>query len=250
MRRLLLAFLTVGSGLLFATTAAARPARVDIAGPPYPNGAFSGEFWSADNAVSNPAGTYVDSDPITFLLNIGSGATSYNFCFAGNGYLSLAASCGSAVPTQNYVQVFTPSQNWTQMQWSTGKVDTIASAGSPTYSESEAVNAMRFTWRTVDTIAQLLLLDRGAGDFDLELNYGLFDSANAVASDSIGYYLGTNQLAISDVLGPSTYTCEFRGGVSSCGSPVPLPAPALLLASGLAGLWMQRRRRASPTSGA
>lgn len=235
------------AGVLAASSPSALAGRVNV---DFDGDAFAttGEiFLSGNTHFGTGAGT------VPFLLNFGSGAATYDYCFAANGYVSFVSTgsgCGSGgAPSGNYIAPFladlTVGNNTLS---STGLVDSTAP-----FIVAEATPAMRFIWDGTDSsgnavLAGLMLLDRGAGNFDFLYQYGndLFGLDSAPATGRQGFSLGTNVSAL--VSGPfatsTTYRFSFVDGACvGCGSTnVPEPAPLTLLA-GLIGLAFLRRRR-------
>ena len=115
-------------------------------------------------------------------------------------------------------------------------------------------DAFRVQWiqQTNFQVMQILLLDMGGGDFDLEINYGCDDRPRCDnvtpvgAGVPAGFSLGLNEIALT---GPfalnDNLTYMFRDGVLLA-NPVPAPAPLALVAIGL--LILRLRRSASSPS--
>ena len=92
---------------------------------------------------------------------------------------------------------------------------------------------MRFNWRGTDSggsllFAQLVLLDQGSGNFNIELNYGGPFATDYVTSTlgGQGLSLGTNAVALQTgaFSGLTTnYFYSMVGGVLSGGTPPPPP---------------------------
>lgn len=237
------------AGVLAVSSQSAHAGRVNV---DFDGDAFAttGEiFLSDDTHFGTGAGT------VPFQLNFGSGAATYDYCFAANGYVSFVSTgggCGSGgAPSGNYIApFFTDLTVGGNTLSSTGLVDSTAP-----FIESEATPAMRFIWDATDSsgnavLAGLMLLDRGAGNFDFLFQYGndLFGIDGAPATGSQGFSLGSNVSPL--VSGPfatsTTYRFSFVDGTCvSCGSTsVPEPATLTLLVAGLIGLAFLRRRRA------
>ena len=140
------------------------------------------------------------------------------------------------------------SVTWNYVDWARGIID----AEAP-FNESEAVKAIRFTWHGTladnsEVDAQIVLLDRrkagGAGDFDLELNYGR-GSFGYPPGAMQGIHLNGFDRDVPLAEGTAIYNLSSRAG-----SPVPAPATVGLLSAGIALLGgMALRRRAPVTNG-
>jgi hypothetical protein len=237
-------------------TAEARSIRVDLAiAPQFDN---SGELWTQDNDVDLSGDGFV-TGAIPFQLDFGGGAADYSFCFAENGFVSFfqsGGSCNSLIPPSgDYIAAFANDLAITESLWSIGSIDT----GPAPFSLDDDVPAMRFTWRGTDSggaslIAQLVLLDRGTGSFDIELNYGGPFDPDYVTSTlgGQGLSLGTNVVALTTgaFSGINTnYFFSMQSGVLSGGTTPPDPTPVdepsalLLMLAALTLLLMLTRRR-------
>jgi len=145
-----------------------------------------------------------------------------------------------------YFDSWPPYTSWDSGEWSIGMIDTQAP-----YSKSEAVDAIRFTWkgsisdgRTITT--QVVLLNRGAGDFDIELNYGLgtfdFPAGGSQLMNFMPNGPGQQLFASHGKIG-FVGAC-FRGGVGEICAPVPEPSTYALFVVGVAllgGIALRRR---------
>ncbi|HEU4631516.1 MAG TPA: PEP-CTERM sorting domain-containing protein [Gemmatimonadaceae bacterium] len=133
--------------------------------------------------------------------------------------------------------------------------------GGLVYYGTGTVNGMNAWAATWDGVAgwggptsltfQTVLIDRGAGDFTMEFNYGFlgwpaeggigFTDDGGVTGEPVVAELATDQPPIN-----SRLTCVFTDGVPSCSDLVNIPEPStvVLLGSallGLAGLAVRRR---------
>ena len=246
--------LVLGACLLGTLSQAALAARVNV---DFDGDAFAttGEiFPSSETHFGTGAGT------VPFLLNFGSGAATYDFCFAADGFVSFGTSgspcSSSSPPTGNYIAPFLSDLTvGGNTLWSTGSVDSTAP-----FVVAEATPAIRFIWDATDSsgnsiLAGLVLLDRGAGNFDLEFEYGndLFGIDGAPATGQQGLSLGTNVLPLTN--GPfataTNYLFSFKDGTctGACGTTTPPvsvgePMTSVLLGAGLLlALTSVRRRR-------
>jgi hypothetical protein len=248
---------------LAAASVDARQLRIDAApedpSAGFPNFAFSGEAWTTDTFVDLSNDGFA-TGAVSFALNLGSGAADYDFCFSENGFVSFTPTgtggCNSLIETQtNYIAPFsadlTPA-NSTATFYSVGRVDTA----SP-FDLSTTFPAMRFTWNPVTVggsdpfSTQVVLLDRGGGDFDIELNYGRFAGDTTPAGGLQGISLGATQQPFisSPFLADTNYLLSFQGGKLVGGTTppdppasVPEPAPLYLLATAVLMLPFLRRR--------
>ena len=90
---------------------------------------------------------------------------------------------------------------------------------------------------------QAILIDRGGGDFDLELNYGDIPAGIGTAR----FTLGPNLYSAGGPFSPTVdYDFSFRGGVlvDGGGGTVDEPSAAWLLLIATIG-WMATRRRSA-----
>jgi PEP-CTERM motif len=231
---------------------AQRSIRID-SGPTF--NTSNGEYWPNINIVTPPPSGFVTGQ-LPFQLNFGEGTKDYDYSFSRNGFIQLFARPSSGAgssdlpPSGNFIAPFAAfmvTGQPTSMEVGIGVVDTTAP-----YVQADATAAIRFTWKNMCVIArgcdqtfQVALLDRGAGDFDLEMNYGFFDANEPTLPDGEqGFRLGSNVLALHS--GPFTGNTSpdhyFRNGSLA---PVPEPSTyAMLIAGlGLVGMAARVRRR-------
>jgi hypothetical protein len=255
MRTLNLAIVGAGLSLCVATAAQARPAQIDFGNF---NFAGSGQAWGVDQPLGS--GTF------TFALNFGSGLVTPQFCMSNGGYVSLGADCTTSQGLNgNNIAAFTTTTTpttWENTYWTSGKVDLVGNPPGDPYSHADEVNAMRFTWvnSSLNLLAQVVVLEQdpsGAGNFWVQLNYGSqFNSEDNSTPPGIlathGFKLGSNTFsALGPFLEATNYDyCFKEGAPASCAaSTVPLPAPALLLGSGLLSLLGLARKRLFANAG-
>jgi len=224
---------------------AQRSIRVDLGDSNFDT---NGEIWSGSNEVDFTTTPSVNGT-LPFAVNFSGAAgagQAYDYTFSAFATYPAGLDIGfGGFPGGNFgfilpyfIALPTPgSVNWTSGEWSIGKIDLEAP-----YVKSEAVDAIRFTWKgqlsSGDFVAtQLVFLDRSKGnspgDFDLEFNYG---------SGKFDYPAGGSQ---SLDLGPESQhffsfgqigwvgAC-YRDGVADICAPVPEPSTLSLLAGGIA----------------
>ena len=191
--------------------AQARPVQVDFGDL---NFGATGENFDTANTLFGVGG-----GSIGFQLNFGSGAQSYDYCMSANGFLAFTASgsgCSGvgSTPTGDYVAPFlsTLTAGGNTLRGS-GLVDSTAP-----YSAADATAAYRFIWDAVDSasnqvLAEMLLLDRGAGNFDLLFAYGstLFNLDGAPATGTQVVQLGNNS---NSLVGPFASATDYAFSVS------------------------------------
>ena len=250
----IIAALGLAAAALLAGAASARTIRVDTGSTPqsYIDN-NNGQFWPDTDGAIGPGTTFEGSLP--FAIDFGTGDVQ-GFCLQQDGFVAFS-SCGSAA-------VISPlAANWE----SDPDALEIFQFGSVTYSDgqldpeppigplAQAPRAVRFHWQEVCTTTpcndlnndprysfQAILIDRGAGDFDLELNYG---GAIPAGIGTLGFVLGTNVFEFTgDVANDRSFDFRFRNGVLVDGTAaVPEPSTLLLLALGLTTMHALRRRR-------
>lgn len=202
---------------------------------------FSGESWNAITTVDYSAGGLSPTIDMPFALNFsgasGSG-TVYQVWMPPGSIYFFPPPLGS--PAAGFITPFCcqPLQI-PAGDWGIGKIDPTG----PPYDLSEAVSAIRFTWKgkldsdpTVSVLTQVVLLNRGGGDFDVELNYGLFNlefPPNGFQKFQLGGPVIDQPLTTS-----SAFNFCFRGGVNAeCAAEPPgptVPEPTTLAMAGLA----------------
>ncbi|MEJ0086698.1 MAG: PEP-CTERM sorting domain-containing protein [Pseudomonadota bacterium] len=251
----LLAILAAG---LFQT-AQARQVKVDFDGLSFDT---TGEnFAFADTSFGVGGGT------ISFQLNFGSGAQLYDYCMNANGFVAFVASgsgCGASdTPSGDYVAAFfAPLAVGGNTLRGSGLVDSSAP-----YAAGDAAAAYRFIWEASDStssavLAELLLLDRGAGNFDLLFGYGsdAFGVDGTPGGGTQVVQLGSNSNSLAGPFSSTTdYGFSFSGGTcAGCGGSggngggtgggggsvsVPEPSTLALMFGGMFMLMFSRRLR-------
>jgi hypothetical protein len=249
----LLAILTAA----VSQTALAREVRVDFGDT---NFGTSGENFTTDDTTFG-----VGVGSISFQLNLGSGAQSYDYCMSANGFVAFTAagtgcSGSSSTPAGDYVAAFlAPLALHGNTLRGFGLVDS-----SPAYSAADATSAYRFIWDATDSsnnaiLAELLLLDRGAGNFDLQFAYGnaLFNLDGAPSTGTQAIQLGGNSNSLGGPFSSATnYAFSFNGGTcAACvgsgigggGGSVSVPEPSTLalMVAAMSLLLFSRRRSVS-----
>ena len=250
----LVAILTAG----LCQTAQAREVRVDFDdlnfGTTGENFAFAGTSFG------------VGGGAINFQLDFGSGAQFYDYCMNANGYLTFIASgsgcSASSTPSGDYVAPFLSTL---AVAGNTLRGSGLVDSSAP-YSAGDATPAYRFIWDATDSasnslLAELLLLDRGAGNFDLLFAYGsTFGADGAPATGTQVIQLGNNSNSLGGPFSSATdYAFSFSGGTcAGCSGSggdgggtgggggsvsVPEPSTLALLFGGLFMLVTSRRLR-------
>lgn len=218
----------------------------------------SGEIWFGVNEVDF-ASKPLTTGTLPFALNF-SGAAGpgeyYSYQFAGYPLSAASLVIGyDGFPDDNWAAILPyfyagspPFTNWSSGDWSIGQVDTEAP-----FRKSEVADAIRFTWKGQSTdgtfiAAQVVFLDRGRGDFDIEFNYGQGPSFDFPAGGSQSANFGPDKQFFASYGKVAFAGLCFRGGVGDICAPVPEPATYSLWAAGmllLAPLALWRRRRGS-----
>lgn len=230
------------AGFAFALTSAdshARIIRID-----------QGSNWG-DSLVANIQGDGSRLVDIGFSINFGAGSFS-QLIINENGFVSFAD--GSTITGLDADFV------------SNGAANDVEDTGAITYTQGifdfaanfeqgvSTPDAFRVQWvdQLNSLVFQILLLDQGAGNFDLEINHGCDDRPRcddilAVGNDTTaaGYALGAN---VFNAFGPfaiaNDFTFQFRNGaVVQPPTAVAEPGSFGLLMAGLFGLIAVRRRR-------
>ena len=179
--RLVLAVVTTGLLSIVCTSSqAGRPVRSDSS-----DGAFDfvGGFWGSDTEQFGGPGFAVGKTEFRLKINPNGNARFFTVCM-GEGFIKLinvSQSCVDAdfarPPTGNYIAVFAVDLEDISGRYvrTRGFVDT-----NEPFKLWQANPAMRFWWNGV-TLAgdstpfdvQISLIDRGNGNFDIEMNYGI-----------------------------------------------------------------------------
>lgn len=205
----------------------------------------------------------------SFMLNIGEpgGAQFYDFCFNPNGFIALAPAGGagctdSATPTGDFIAPYLSSTLAPEgnSSWSAGFVDSTA----PYVLDGSTPQAYRFIWEdfTAGLETELMLLDRGSGNFDIEFRYGndaiSGTEGGAPPGGLQGFTLGSNTLPLtgssSGFSSATLFLYSFVNGVcTTCSvtppTDVPEPPAVFLIGAGLFALALvhrNRRRRLLP----
>lgn len=269
MARLGTAALCVGASVLLATDLAqARPTRIDFGSDP-DDFVLTGALWPdafLDGVDLTNNGTTSGALPFDLLI----GTTSYtNYCMVENGFVqfsTIANPCapGAADPLavftvlgDAWLSVFDGSATTlgTTSVSLDGVVDRNLDGGD--FELADAQDAVRFLWNAVtlepggvEFTFQMLLFDLGAGNFDVEFNYGSpgdFLAAYNVGQQRITTHDGGELLlGQQPFLSATNYDFSFRNGVLGEGpdpTPVPEPGSLSLLTLAIGGLLLVKRRR-------
>ncbi len=254
--RRIVATLAVGLFMLAsqAVQAGGRSIRVDAGDFNFDN---SGEAWSTRTEidfVTQP----LESGTLPFALNFSGVAGAgqiYDFSFYADGTLPAGLDIGFGSFAGGNFGTIRPyflgvgnlnTVSFSSGEWSIGEIDTDLP-----YLRSETIDAVRFTWRngTISdgrsVAAQLVFLNRGAGDFDIEFNYG-FLSYDFPVGGSQSLMLGPVSQHFESLDKVGYFGACYRDGVGSICSPavvVPEPATVSLLALGLAVVAVPALRR-------
>ena len=223
----------------------ARTIRVDFGAGNYVN---SGQAWQLAETPLIPPGSV--SGTLPFAINFGTGNQTA-FTLFEDGRITFGAASIEPLAAD----------------WLGTGTASILDSGSITYNEGnlargdpssfpadplDAPQAVRFTWNDITCATcggfqytfQVILIDMGGGDFDLELNYNGVPAGVGIAR----FTLGSNTLPpFGGPFDPNTdYDFQFRNGVL-VGSQVPEPGVPSLLALGFLALAAAGlRRRAVP----
>ncbi len=261
LKRLKSALLTTGMLVLAMPAAQARFVFVDFGDPV--SFANDGQLFTTPLSTTNGA--------VPFQLNFGLGANSYDYCYSGqSGFVQFVSSGGActsaAVPaaTDNYIAPFLVDLLSNSPTVTSGFVDTIDSgSSSDPYQMSNATTAaIRFIWSGeeaahLQVISELMLLDRGSGNFDVMFMYGsdLFgiDGAPDTGEQVINMAGNTQGPTLGPFASDVDYTWSFVDGVcTTCGGTsgggggtvgVPEPPALLMWVFALAGVLFVYRRR-------
>ncbi len=254
-KRLESALLTLGMLVLAMPAAQARFVFVDFGDP--------ASFAADGQLFTQPLST---SGSVPFQLNFGQGTNSYDYCYSGTGgfvqFVGSGSPCAAGPvppPGSNYIAPFQVDLLSNNPTVTSGFIDDIDSGSSsdPYELANATTPAIRFIWSGEEAahlpvIFELMLIDRGAGNFDVDFMYGseLFGIDGAPDTGQQVISLGTNLLG--PTLGPFSSSVDYSwsfldGACTNCGGstgvPVPEPPAPLLWAFALTGLVFAYRRR-------
>ncbi len=261
LKRLKSALLTTGLLVLAMPAAQARFVAVDFGDPV--------SFAADGQLFTQPLLT---TGSVPFQLNFGQGTNNYDYCYSSTGGFVQFVSSGSAcaagpvpAPGSNYIAPFAVDLLSDSPTITSGFIDDIDSgSSSDPYDMANATTpAIRFIWAGeeaahLQVIFELMLIDHGAGNFDVDFMYGsdLFGIDGAPDTGQQVIAMGSNILG--PTLGPFAsdvnYSWSFADGVcATCGTTggggggggttVPEPSAPLMWAFVLAGVVFAYRRR-------
>jgi hypothetical protein len=254
-KRLESALLTLGTLALAMPAAQARFVFVDFGDPV--------SFATDGQLFTQPLST---GGTVPFQLNFGQGTNTYDYCYSGTGgfvqFVGSGNPCAAGpvpAPGSNYIAPFQVDLLSNNPTVTGGFIDDIDSgSGSDPYELANATTpAIRFIWSGeeaahLSVIFELMLIDRGSGNFDVDFMYGseLFGIDGAPDTGQQVIALGSNILG--PTLGPFSSNVDYSwsfvdGACTNCGggTPVTVPEPPLSLmwACALAAVVFAYRRR-------
>lgn len=198
--------------------------------------AFAQSGQAFDSSIKvNSAPDSVRAFTLPFLLNFGEGAKLYTACVSENGFAWLvppSQGCPAVLAFKDEI----PSDDvllsdysdlryngtWEgEPLWGDLWGSALTAAGradlKPPYSLGKSAAAVAFVWYSLAYVdgpgtvtTEVLLVDRGQGDFDLQ-----FNSTDATTRGPHGFTLGRNQHVVRHATGQTPTTFCFRSGRAS-----------------------------------
>lgn len=226
--------LSVAMLLIVASTTQARAIRID-----------QGNNWG-ESLVANIASDGNQTVSLGFDINFGAGLVN-SLTIAENGFVTFADSSNITALAVDFDSdpLATSVEDEGAVTYTQGIFDLGA-----TFNPGDTPDAFRVQWihQSNFHVMQILVLDMGGGDFDLEINHGcddrpLCDDVTPVGVGAMaGFSLGTNNIALTGPFGlGDNLTYQFRDG-ELVRNDVPAPAPLALSLIGLLALSLRRRR--------